>query len=178
MNPTYLDMHYPAFMPFLQCKPKSKIDSHILTKLGTELKQINDPRTKKDYILYFISSLSKWIQESGFKLLSHCYRVPKNLNRIYPSLSPVCWRCKVDVGLPLHICWEYPKLLEYRRGIGEIMQELTGTEIADDLARTLLHLNRLSQAHYIWSLSIYLLNTARAHIPAWWKSKDPPALAS
>lgn len=58
------------------------------------------------YRLAHSSSIESRTQETNYKLLTHWYRVPAVISRIYPLVSDRCWRGCGQKGTLLHIWWD------------------------------------------------------------------------
>ncbi|KAM9294360.1 tyrosinase-like [Gastrophryne carolinensis] len=53
---------------------------------------------EKMFLLSHKSSLSAQVQETNYKYLSRWYYTPKRFATIFPSSTPMCWRCEIEEG--------------------------------------------------------------------------------
>lgn len=119
---------------------------------------------QREFIFFFThkSSISSWLQESGYMILLRWYRVPKGLHCIIPNMESNCWR-----GTLLKIFWLCPQIHPFSQGDCTLIQELTGLTLEQDPAACLLHLSLLSKSKYPCSLVRHLNNAVRECILAW-----------
>lgn len=69
-------------------------------------RELTEAEWSKAFVFTHKSSISSYIQEKNYKLVSRWYRVPTNLKTMFPSASDICWRCNVEKGTYKHIWWE------------------------------------------------------------------------
>lgn len=139
--------------------------------LGT---QFTTQQREKVLALAHKSSIASHYQESGYKILTRWYRVPYMLHKMNPSLSDRCWRCGTEVGSMLHVFWSCPILRPFWEEVTSTIQSLTSVELKDNPAACLLHLTTRPTRKYKKTLTMQLLNAARACIPALWRDPLPP----
>lgn len=132
--------------------------------------------TQKNKIFMFThkASMATRYQEGGYKILTRWYRTPEVLNRIFPQISNLCWRCQGAEGTMLHIFWECSGLKEFWKMVSETVKEITGVSLGENPAAFLLHDIPLPIDKYNKSLLRHLLTAAKACIPALWKSTVAP----
>lgn len=75
----------------------------------------------------------------------------------------------------LHIFWDCLKLRPFWREVTCTIKHLTNVSLEDNPAACLLHLSERPIKKYKASLTIHLLNAARACIPLCWRSENPPS---
>lgn len=74
----------------------------------------------------------------------------------------------------LHIFWDCPEIKPYWQEVARTIGHLTGVVFEGDPGACLLHLSRRPIKKYKASLTIQLLNAAKACIPLCWRSESPP----
>lgn len=74
----------------------------------------------------------------------------------------------------LHIFCSCPDLKLFRSQVCDLMFKLKDIQLGDNPASWLIHLAPLSSKCYKWSITIFLLNTAKACIPLYWQQSIPP----
>ena len=120
------------------------------------------------------SSLDSKIQETGYKILTRWYRVPSLLHRIKEAVSGKCWRCGLEDGNMVHIFWGCKRVRPFWNKIAVAIKHIANVDILEDPALCLLHLTGSSVRSYRKSLTLRLLNAARACIPIFWKQTVIP----
>lgn len=70
------------------------------TESGRELTMAD---WQKSFHFTHTSSISCYTLEKNFKLISRSYRDPHSLHKIFPSVTPTCWRCGSEEVSYLHI---------------------------------------------------------------------------
>lgn len=132
----------------------------------------------KSFLLTHKSTISSKAQELHFKVLSRWYRVPSLLHAIYPNTSHLCWRCNGAEGTMTHIWWGCPVLQPFWIKVIDVIQKITGIQLANDPASLLLFMIPLPTSAVRRSLLSFLLTAAKLVIPRLWKSQQPPTLTS
>ena len=89
-------------------------------------------------------------------------------------MTNLCWRCQKEEGTLLHIFWNCERVKDFWKMISEVIEEITEMSLGEDPATYLLLDIPISIEKYKKSLVRHLLVTARACIPALWKSTCPP----
>lgn len=117
------------------------------------------------------------VQENAFKILSRWYRTPLKLHLINPAVSQICWRCKKETGLLLHIWWNYVKIQPFWKEIHRLINYTTTYSLEFAPAQFLLHRSTIPTHTYFRSLAMHLINAAKMCVPTKWHSPDPPTIA-
>lgn len=133
-------------------------------------------KAQENKILLFThkASMASRYQEGGYKILTRWYRTPTVLNRIFPQVSSLCWRCQGAEGTMVHIFWECPGLKEFWKMASETINEISGVSLGENPAAFLLYDVPVPTEKYKNSLLRHLLTAAKACIPALWKSTSSP----
>lgn len=148
----------------------------FLTKWEAELGiQFTDVQRKK--ILYFAqkSSIATRVQETCYKIMTRWYSIPAVLHHFFPQVASLCWRCGTEEGTMLHVFWTSTKLTPFWLEVAHTIRHLTGVSLEGNPAACLLHISERPIKKYKTSLTIHLLNAAKACIPLCWRSEKPPA---
>lgn len=74
----------------------------------------------------------------------------------------------------IHIFWTCPVLRLFWEGVTTTIQSLTSVELKDNSAACLLHLTERPIRKYKKTLTMQLLNAARACVLALWQQSPPP----
>lgn len=158
--------------------PPGEYQTQSLTKWERELNCIFTTN-KKQQILTFThkSSICTKIQETNYKILTHWYRTPALLKKIFPSTTDVCWRCQEERGTLIHIFWTCSRIRDFWRDVRLIIQKFTDRTVPDDPAYFLLHATDTPARIYKKSVVRHLLDAAKACIPSFWKSTHTPSIA-
>lgn len=128
--------------------------------------QFSPRQVKKILFLAHKSSIANQYQEIGYKIVSCSYRVPYILHKMDVATSDKCWRCNAEVGTILHIFWACPALGSFWEEVTTTIKSLTSVELKGNPAACLLHLTERPIRKYKKTLTMQLLNAARACIPA------------
>lgn len=112
-------------------------------------------------------------QENGFKVYSRWYRTPDRLHKIYPEVSPTCWRCNSQIGSLLHVWWNCPRMQPFWKEIHRITSHITTYSLEYSPARYLLHHTAIPQSTYKRSLALHLINATKMCISVHWRENDP-----
>uniref|UniRef100_A0A8C5PTT4 Reverse transcriptase zinc-binding domain-containing protein n=1 Tax=Leptobrachium leishanense TaxID=445787 RepID=A0A8C5PTT4_9ANUR len=147
------------------------------TKWSAELSQPLTPEEwSTAFQVTFRSSRALTVQETNYKLISRWYLTPARLHAIYPAVSPDCWRCQRHRGTFLHIWWECSIIQSFWEVVWTYIKEITSLDLPFHPKVALLHVIPLSINNYVKSVTVHLLNAARALIPKFWKQQSPPAI--
>ena len=85
---------------FPDCNPK---DNWASQKWETELSvDLLDRDWEAIFSCIHKGTVNVHTQENAFKIFSRWYRTPLRLHAIYPSVSPLCWRCGAIGGHALN----------------------------------------------------------------------------
>lgn len=139
-------------------------------------KDITDNQWQTACSLAHKCSISTKLQETAYKLLTHWYITPYKLNKWSPEASDRCWRCEKEPGTLIHIWWQCPALENFWTEVRDIIRQITETQINLDAACCLLHISNFPYKRYKKSLTIHLLNAAKALIPTRWKNTQAPSI--
>ena len=78
------------------------------------------------------STLSLSGREAHYKILVDWYRYPVKLHRIYPTVSPNCWRGCVDLGDARHVWWSCPLVRPFWHEVIAALTAMLGYPIPAD----------------------------------------------
>lgn len=116
------------------------------------------------------------MQEISYKILTQWYITPQKKRRWSSPALDTCWRCCSDTGTFLHMWWTCSSIPDFWQQIIRWITQIMDTPLVLDASAWLLHIN----SHSLWkckrSLTRYLLNTAKALIPIYWKSTYVPTV--
>lgn len=121
-------------------------------------------------------SLSTRTQEIAYKLLTQWYATPVNLHTWFPQYPDTCWCCNKERGSLLQIWCQCPVLAPFWSEVRKKVFQITETKLKLDAVGCLLHASDLPIKKYKHSLSMHLLNAAKALIPLYWKSTCIPTI--
>lgn len=120
------------------------------------------------------SCLEHW--DNSQKILNRWYLTPYKLAKIYPSTSPLCWRCTDQVGSLFHILWSCKNLTSFWNSISTFIASLTGNLLKLSPAMALLGINLDTFPFQYRILVANILIAARLTITKMWKSIEAPNL--
>lgn len=134
--------------------------------------------TQKSSILQLshASSMSSKTAEVNYKLLTRWHYTPAVLHKLFPRVSPLCWRGCGERGTHAHIWWFCPLIRPFWLTILHWIKEIQGSEISNDPWQILLHCADEPAGSYKKSITPHLLNAAKALIPRVWKTPKIPSL--
>lgn len=146
--------------------------------MGTELSlqsiYLSTEEKVYTYIHKGITSISA--QENGFKIYSRWYRTPDRLHKIYPEVSPSCWRCNSIMGSLLRVWWNCSCIHPFWTEIHHITSHITTYSLEYLPAQYLLHPTSIPQSAYKRSLTLHSMNAAKMCIPAHWREINPSTI--
>lgn len=112
-----------------------------------------------------------------FKVIHRLHYSCTKLHSFYPSVSPICPKCKAEEGTLGHLFWFCPKLYEFWSDIFICLSTIHGCDITPDPytailggARCLTTLTHLQQKTVQYSMVI-----AKRNILTLWKSENVPS---
>lgn len=97
---------------------------------------------------------------------------------MYPSSSPLCWRCNEHIGNLHHTLWSCKNLQSFWKTISKFIADLTGNLIELTPAMALLGLNLDSYPSMFRTIVTHILIAARISISTLWKSCEAPNLTT
>uniref|UniRef100_A0A2D4LYR7 Reverse transcriptase zinc-binding domain-containing protein n=1 Tax=Micrurus spixii TaxID=129469 RepID=A0A2D4LYR7_9SAUR len=103
----------------------------------------------------------------------HWHLAPLRLAKIYPSFSPICWKCK-QTGTFFHMWCLCPKAKTFWNKIKIWLQEITKEKIEFKPEMFLLEIMRGEYKKEIEYLIIHMLTAARITYVQNWKVKCNP----
>lgn len=160
---------------FSNCDPKTNaINQKWETELGLA---ITTEEWENIYEHIHKGSINVSAQENSYKLYSRWYRTPDIIHRYHSSVSPICWRCNVEVGSLLHIWWNCPRIKPFWEKVQETIAYITTYTLSFTPSQYLLHHSSISHYAYKKSLTLHLVNAAKQCIPVLWRNTDPPTIA-
>lgn len=112
----------------------------------------------------------------NYKLLTRWHYTPVVLHKTFPQTSPLCsWGCG-ERATHAQIWWYCPLIRPYWLAILHWAKEIQGYEIPNDPWVILLHCTGSPAGAYKKSITLHLLNAAKALIPRYWKQPTIPSL--
>lgn len=64
------------------------------------------------------------LRESQYRILHRLQRTPNLLNKINPQISPLCGKCKKEVGTYYHCIWHCPLIARYWKNIAKELSSI------------------------------------------------------
>ena len=115
--------------------------------------------------------------ENAQKILNRWYLTPYRLSKIFPSSSPICWRCESHTGNLLHTLWDCKTLSSFWNNVSSFIASFTGNLkiLTPELA--LLGLNLDVYPPQFRTIVANFLTAARLTITKLWKSTLAPNLS-
>ena len=178
----------------LQCQHNKKIISYFYKKLQS-LTSCNIDKIKglwhRDLATEFgeeawseaIASIGKIflcnrLTESQYRILHRLQRTPQSLNTFYPDISPLCGKCKREVGSYIHCIWHCPLIFKFWGKISQEINLIFSKNIQIDPVLFLLNLSEegLSLSTLQQKLLYKLLLLARRCILFQWIKPRPPTV--
>uniref|UniRef100_A0A8C5LYI8 Reverse transcriptase domain-containing protein n=1 Tax=Leptobrachium leishanense TaxID=445787 RepID=A0A8C5LYI8_9ANUR len=137
---------------------------------------LTEPQWDKILDLTHHCSIASKVQEAAYKVLTLWYRVPTQINQMFPDIPPICWRCNEEEGTMLHIWWSCRIVEPFWRTIHAVTSEFVDPPIPFCPASMLLHHTSISTRTYKRSVLVRILNVAKSVVPLYWKQIVCPSL--
>lgn len=111
-----------------------------------------------------------------FKVLHRLHYSKTKLHRIYPSISPLCDRCKSAEGSLAHLFWTCPSLYNFWSEIFKWFSDIYNCEFKPDPNIALFGYSRslLTQSFSVQNTFMYGVIIAKRLILRLWKSETAP----
>ena len=122
--------------------------------------------------------LSNKFKEMQYRILHRQHRTPEFLNKIDPSRSPLCIKCKTAVGTYMHCFWECPKIARFWSCVTRELSSIMKCTICKDPGQYLLGLPSTSGVLDPTRAKLLnkLLCVARKCILFNWIQEKPPSV--
>ena len=122
--------------------------------------------------------ISNRFKEMQYRILHRQHRTPQFLNKIDPSRSPLCIKCKNGVGTYIHCFWECPKISRFWSCVAKELSSILKTKICKDPGLFILGLPpKLGVLDPKRTKLLYkLLCVARKCILFNWIKEKPPSI--
>ncbi len=122
-------------------------------------------------------SINVRLQLAQFKVMHRLHYTKAKLNRLYPSISPLCDRCKSADGTYGHIFWSCPEVSEFWKGVFRLYSHTFENEINVDAD---LAIFGCSDQALTWPQNqqlslVFGMVLAKRMILMEWKSTLPPS---
>lgn len=137
---------------------------------------ISEADWSKAFLFTSKTSISSYMQEKNYKVLSRWYRVPTTLRMMFPANSDTCWRCNSKKGTYLHIWWECDRLLPFWTQIFHIYSEIYDKPLMPSPTIALLSILPGAVKSQKNSLLKFFMSAGRQLIPRHWKSTTLPSI--
>lgn len=124
------------------------------------------------------SSISTRTAEANYKLLTRWHYSPVVLHKMFPAVSPLCWRGCGEKATHAHIWWQCPFIKPFWLEVRQWIECIQGTALRLDPWVMLFHCTAEPVGRYKKSITPHLLNAAKMLIPKFWKQPPPPPLSS
>lgn len=138
---------------------------------------ISDERWVNSLRVIHSCSINSRLQLIQFKVTHRLHYSCTKLHSFYPSVSPLCPKCKTSEGTLGHLFWACPKLYTFWSDIFNCLSEIHGYDIPPDPYTAIL-----GGARYLPSLTLLQQRTvqfgmviAKRNILVLWKSEDVPS---
>ena len=84
--------------------------------------------------------ISNRYKEMQYRILHRQHRTPELLNKFDPSRSPLCIKCKTQIGTYMHCFWQCPKIARFWSCVTRELSGIMKTTICKDPGQFLLGL--------------------------------------
>ena len=138
---------------------------------------ISEADWQKAFYYTHKSSISSYVREKNYKVLSRWYRVPSALRIMFPSTPDSCWRCNSAVGTYLHIWWDCEAIRPFWNQIFKIYSDIYSKPLLPSPTVALLSILPGTFKFQKHTLLRFCLSTSRQLISRHWRSPLPPSLA-
>lgn len=103
------------------------------------------------------------------------YHTPSLLNKLNPTVSPLCWCCGFSRGTQFHLFWECSGNTEcFWNTVNTLLHDVLGIRFSLDLQLFLLNVSECPIG--AMNLRIHMLTAARCLIALFWKRSTTPTL--
>lgn len=115
--------------------------------------------------------------DNAQKLLHRWYITPHRLNKMNPSITPLCWRNCQAIGNILHIFWNCTTIKPFWQKIQSLIRKVTSSDCTINPALALLSLGIENYPPLRRKVVTHILFAARIAIAKEWRSTSPPKIA-
>lgn len=77
--------------------------------------------------------------EQNFKFIYRTYLTPVGFHKIFPNVSQLCFNCKSNFGMVMHVFWDCDMIKNYWKEIHKVVQRIIGQSFALSLRVFLLN---------------------------------------
>uniref|UniRef100_A0A803K153 Reverse transcriptase domain-containing protein n=1 Tax=Xenopus tropicalis TaxID=8364 RepID=A0A803K153_XENTR len=122
------------------------------------------------------SSICTTIKENIYKILLGWYHTPALLHKLFPDVTPNCWRCDAVPATLYHIFWTCPKIAPLWATVSQVIVRTLCLDLPNDPLTHLLGCPVQGVGKRTQKTLNCIFTATKCLIAAHWKSSSPPSL--